>query len=186
MDQQASAAAPASYVEWELCNDDGFVYKRMKCGGEETTAGEASNSAVPEVNPAEEERNRRKRKRKILEKLKRKYQREIDHWEILSNNLCALQEKSNQFQSSLPESSSSIETREQIEKDAFSLPSFIDELLSTEEAREGIIQNVSSVCEIAEEACRKEEEEEKEMFFNLPVWGSPKDLMASLCDGDEI
>ncbi|ESQ46928.1 hypothetical protein EUTSA_v10027961mg [Eutrema salsugineum] len=177
MDQQASA----SYEEWELCNEDGFIYNRMKCVGEETAAGETSNPPDLEVDPAEEERNRRKRKRETLVKLKRKYQREIDRWEILSNNLCALQEKSNQFQSSLPETSSSIETREQIGEDA----SFIDELLSMEEARESMIQNVSNLCEIAEGMCRTEEEEEKEKFFNLPVWGSPKDLMASLCY-DEI
>lgn len=37
-----------------------------------------------------------------------------------------------------------------------------------------------------EEMCRVEEEEEKEMFFNLFVWGLlPNDLMTSLCD-DEI
>lgn len=58
--------------------------------------------------------------------------------------------------------------------------------MKQEEAREGIIQNVTNVCEIAEEICRIEEEGEKNMFFNLPVWGTPKDLMASLCYDDEI
>lgn len=89
----------------ELCNDDGFIYKRRK----ETIAGESSNPPDSELDPAEEERNRKKRKRKILLNLKRKYQKEIDHWGILSNTLCAMQEKSNK----LPEIvSSSIETRE--------------------------------------------------------------------------
>lgn len=129
MDPQGST--PASFVvgdeEWELCNDDGFIYKRRKRVGEETIAGEASNPPDPELDPAEEERNRRKRKMKILLKLKRKYQKEIDHWEILSNNLCAMQEKSNKF----PKISSSIETREHIGEDASSSrPSFIEELLS--------------------------------------------------------
>uniref|UniRef100_A0A1J3K1T2 Uncharacterized protein n=1 Tax=Noccaea caerulescens TaxID=107243 RepID=A0A1J3K1T2_NOCCA len=183
MNRQASA--PASYVvgdeEWELCNEDGFIYKRLKLP-EETAAGEASKPPDPDLDPAEEERNRRKRKTRILVKFKRKYQREIDHWEILSNNLCAMQEKANQFQNSVPEATSSIEIGKQIEKDASSRRSLLlDELLSVEEAREWIIQNVSQVCEIAEEISRVEEEEEKEMFFNLPVWGTPKDLMASLC-----
>lgn len=124
------ASAPASYVvgeeEWELCNEDGFIYKRLKLP-EETAASEASKPP----DPAEEERNRRKRKMGILVKLKRKYQREIDHWEILSNNLCAMQEKANQFQNSVPEASSSTEIGKQIEKDASSRRSLLlDELLS--------------------------------------------------------
>ncbi|KFK33097.1 hypothetical protein AALP_AA6G330800 [Arabis alpina] len=175
MDPQAST--PARYIigdeEWELCNDDGFIYKRRK----ETIAGESSNPPDPELDPEEEERNRKKRKRKILLKLKRKYQKEIDHWDILSNTLCALQEKSKVV-------SSLSETRVQIEKVASSSsirPLFLDELLIMEEAREGFIKNVSSVCEVAEGICRVEEEEEKEMFFNLPVWGTPQDLMESLC-----
>ncbi|CAN8233190.1 unnamed protein product [Cochlearia groenlandica] len=51
-----------------------------------------------------------------------------------------------------------------------------------EEAREGIIQNVSKVCEVAEEMCKEEEDkEEKETLFNLLVWSSsPKSLMSLL------
>lgn len=72
--------------EWELCNDDGFIYKRKKRRLEDPPAAQAPD-------PEAEERQRRERKRKLLLKLKKQYQKEIDQWEYLSSTLHAMQEK---------------------------------------------------------------------------------------------
>lgn len=50
------------------------------------------------------------------------------------------------------------------------------------EAREQIIGDVSNLCDIAEAVCTAQEEQLKQSYFDLPIWGSPRDLMASLCD----
>lgn len=44
-----------------------------------------------------------------------------------------------------------------------------------------IINDVSNMCEVAENITRVEEEEERQLLFDLDVWSSPTNLMASLC-----
>lgn len=44
-----------------------------------------------------------------------------------------------------------------------------------------IINDVSNLCEVVEEIIRVEEEETKQSLFDLDVWSSPRNLMASLC-----
>ena len=73
--------------EWELVEDDGFVYKRKKRPRLEAAP------ASPQPDSAAEEKIRRERKRRALTKLRDKYQSEIGQWELLSNTLKALQEK---------------------------------------------------------------------------------------------
>ncbi|ESQ32711.1 hypothetical protein EUTSA_v10004961mg [Eutrema salsugineum] len=175
--------------DWELCNEDGFVYKQSRILGSEDTsgAGEASKPPDPEL----EERNRRMRRKRILVKLKRKYQREIEQWEILSNSLNAMHEKSGRFQTpQRGESSNANETtsfpksrgREHCgEAASATASSMLDELLSMAEAQEVIINDVSNLCEVAENICGMEEEEKKQSLFDLAVWSSPTGLMASLC-----
>lgn len=74
--------------EWELYNDDGFVYKRKKRRLDPAAAADQAN-----LDPQADERIRRERKRRTLLKLKAQYQREIDQWELLSNMLRAMEEK---------------------------------------------------------------------------------------------
>ncbi|KAF8058812.1 hypothetical protein N665_1241s0006 [Sinapis alba] len=171
--------------DWELCNDDGFVYKRDK-RSRISDPGETSNPVDPELDPAVEERNRRIRKKRTLVKLKRKYQREIEQWGVLSNSFNAMQEKA--------AGRLFLQTTTQGEEDrlnaneATSFPdsrdgsaSILDELLSMAEAQEVIINDVSNLCEVAENIIRVEEEETKQSLFDLAVWSSPRNLMASLC-----
>lgn len=93
-----TASAIDDDEDWELYNDDGFVYKRKK-RGRIADDEETSNPPDPELDPVVEERNRRIRKKRILVKLKRKYQSEIEQWEILSNSLNDMHEKADRFQS---------------------------------------------------------------------------------------
>lgn len=50
------------------------------------------------------------------------------------------------------------------------------------EAQEAIIQDVSNLCDVVEAMCSVQDEQLKQSFIDLPVWRSPRDLMASLCD----
>ena len=77
--------------EWELVNDDGFVYKRKKRQRLDPTA--ADTSVPPPPDPEAEEESRRERKKRALTKLRDKYQKEIDKWELLSNMLKSLEGK---------------------------------------------------------------------------------------------
>ncbi|KAF5746902.1 hypothetical protein HS088_TW06G01078 [Tripterygium wilfordii] len=185
-----SSAAPVLGAddEWELCNDDGFIYKRKKRLRVDDPEP-VSTAPDPEL----ERRSRRERKRRTLLRLKREYQSEIDHWENLSNTLHVMQDKT-QHQINLQQ--------EQLEKDdtpslSNSPPrevqggkdsggSLVDELLLQIEAQEAIIHDVSNLCDVAEAMCNAQEERLKQQYFDLPIWASPEELMASLCDDSII
>ncbi|XP_010555947.1 PREDICTED: uncharacterized protein LOC104825319 [Tarenaya hassleriana] len=174
--------------EWELCNDDGFVYKRRK---RRRVAGDENAARPPDpvVDAEAEERNRRERMRRILLKLKSRYQSEIEQWEILSSSLSAMQVKADRFRTQQREHLGNAETTAYFQEsssggareEASGRPSVLDELLFMAEAQEAMIRDVSRMCEAAEEMCRVEEEEAKEALFDLQIWGSPRDLMSSLC-----
>lgn len=92
------ATSLADEEEWELYNDDGFVYKRKKRRLNPDEAALAAAARPLSMDPEAEERNRRERKRKTLLKLKERYQREIDRWELLANTLRAMEERARQRQ----------------------------------------------------------------------------------------
>jgi len=97
--------------QWELCNDDGFVFKRKRRRTDAPPPDAADESAADNL--------RRERRKKTLVKLKSKYEKEILHWESLSNTLRALQQRTNNQQQqqqrlnqaqSLPSTSSSTDS----------------------------------------------------------------------------
>ncbi|KAG7982025.1 hypothetical protein I3843_04G028900 [Carya illinoinensis] len=170
---------------WELHNDDGFVYKRKKSRGDPLAAEQPATSTDPQA----EERNRKERKRRTLLKLKARYQREIDQWELLSNSLRATEEKAGHSQRI---------QKQQTERDGLAQtaalgassqywPEFVDGLLVDElllqvEAQEAIIGDISNLCDVAEAMCNAQEELLKQSLIDLPIWASPHELIASLCD----
>ncbi|XVF26770.1 hypothetical protein REPUB_Repub14bG0047200 [Reevesia pubescens] len=189
MDPPSSSQTAIAVDEWELCNDDGFIYKREK------RRRVLIESASTPADPEEEERRRREWKRKSLLRVKEKYKKEIEEWENLSNTLKAMQEKALGFQLQQQERRKVMETEEKQRTASFSESenknkdnkdnasgSLVDELLLQAEAQEMIIRDVSNLCDIAEAICNAQEEELKQSYFDLPVWASPRDLMASLCD----
>jgi hypothetical protein len=112
--------------EWELYNDDGFVYKRKKRRLDPAAAAEDQAN----VDPQADERSRREYKKRTLLKLKAQYQREIDQWELLSNMLRAMEEKAR-----VSQDQSRIRQQEQREREgheqtaslgALPLPEFVD------------------------------------------------------------
>lgn len=117
--------------DWELCNEDGFVYKRIRRISDpgETT----SNPVDPGLDPAAEERNRRKRQKRTLVKLRSKYQREIQQWEILSNSFDAMREKAaGGFQTTSQQEGDDdrLNANEATSSHGSSASVFLDELLS--------------------------------------------------------
>ncbi|CAI9111137.1 OLC1v1011279C1 [Oldenlandia corymbosa var. corymbosa] len=171
--------------EWELVNDDGFVYKRKKRPRLESTADVASASAPPPPDPAVEEKNRRQRKKMALLKLREKYQQEILQWEQLSNRLNEVQQKSPILQKHKSAESNEVSASSSPQPETLPGSSgrqLVDELLSLAEAQEAIIEDLSNLCDIAEGLCSKREEEMKKKFTELPIWkSSPRELIVSLC-----
>ncbi|XVF24977.1 hypothetical protein REPUB_Repub13aG0173700 [Reevesia pubescens] len=169
---------------WELCNDDGFIYKREK------RHRVLTEPAPLPGDPEEEEKRRREWKRKNLLRVKEKYRKEIEEWKVLSNTLKAMQEKALRFQLQQQEKMELRETEEKqktascsgSEKKDNTSSSLVDELLLQAEAQEMIIRDVSNLCDISEAMCNTKEEQLKQYYFDLPIWASPRDLMASLCD----
>lgn len=84
--------------EWELCNDDGFVYKRRK-----------RHTLEPQPDRPDDElaENRTDRKRKALVRLRDQYRKEIQQWEFLSNALRAMEENAIHLRPSPSSASSS-------------------------------------------------------------------------------
>ncbi|KAM7253871.1 hypothetical protein ACFE04_031553 [Oxalis oulophora] len=50
------------------------------------------------------------------------------------------------------------------------------------EAHEAIIHDVSNLCDVVEAMCDAQEERVKKLYIDLPVWSSPQELMATLCE----
>nr|GEW45944.1 hypothetical protein [Tanacetum cinerariifolium] len=162
--------------DWELINDDGFVYKRLKRHNQTPTFTQPP--PPPPADPLALAQAQRKRKKTILLDLKNKYQKEINQWEHLSNTLTALQNKPpvtvplvvHQSGGCSPESSSDNAFRE-----------LADKVLAQVEAQEATINEVSRLCDSVEALCDAEEQRLKHPLFDLPIWEpSCKVLMASL------
>ncbi|CAA3027540.1 uncharacterized protein LOC111409302 [Olea europaea var. sylvestris] len=183
-----STAQREDDVEWELINDDGFVYKRKK----RPRLNSTSSTAPPHPpDPAVEEKHRRRRKKRALLKLKDKYLKEFRQWELLSNTLKEMQETANiQTQkrrelnstSCFDEANSSNQPSAQSTSDS-THRQLIDELFSQAGAQEAIIRDVSFLCDLAEVLCSAQEERLKQQFTDLPIWeSSAHELMEALTE----
>lgn len=128
--QMATAARWEDDGDWELINDDGFVYKRRKRSCPDPTIA-ASTSAPPPPDPAVEERNLRQRKKSVLLKLKERFQKEILQWEHLSNTLSEMQKKAQIAQPQMPQNhAASVSSLLPAESTVSQCRGIVDELLS--------------------------------------------------------
>ncbi|XP_008230513.1 PREDICTED: uncharacterized protein LOC103329779 [Prunus mume] len=192
----SGAAAWEDDEDWELVNEDGFVFKRRKKRRVDPSA-DSSLRAPPSASAADlqedAEKLRRERKKKSLLKLKTQYQVEIDQWELLSSTLRAVEERTCHLQEQQQQHRLNEQEREQTASLPGSGPSelqgsesvcgsVVDELLLQAEAQEAIIGDVSNLCDIAEAMCSEQEEQITQSLLDLPIWGSPRELMNSLCD----
>ncbi|XP_058109790.1 uncharacterized protein LOC131252991 isoform X2 [Magnolia sinica] len=166
---------------WELCNDDGFVYKRRKRQRQEPSSANGSN-------PEAEAQQRREQKKKILMSLREQYGREIQQWEGLFATLQQLKENSSQAEASLPLPTSSNELSALPlirEEEGICRPLSMDELLLQAEAQESILQDLLNFCDVAEASCKAQEEHLKQSFIDLPIWATPRSLMASFSEFED-
>ncbi|KAK9705020.1 hypothetical protein RND81_07G027400 [Saponaria officinalis] len=159
--------------EWEVVHDGGFVYKRKKRRLDPTAFVAAAD---PTPDAAIEAKERRKRKRQALLQLKDKYSNEIVLWERLSNSLKSIKDR---IPDPVEETEFDTEYRLEVQTPSCSL---LSEVLLQVEAQEAIIRDFSQLCEVAESLCSAHEEKIKNQFIDLPIWKSPQELMASLCE----
>ncbi|KAJ8750088.1 hypothetical protein K2173_014003 [Erythroxylum novogranatense] len=175
--------------EWELRHDDdGFTYKIRK-RRRLLSDPQPSHSLPAAADPRADEKRRRERKRKTLLKLKCRYEKEIESWDLLSNNLRSMQERANEQLQVHKQASCLDQTRsfQDLDSEAESrnedaCGSLVDGLLLQAEAQEAIICDVSNLCDVAEAICNAEQEQLVQSFINLPIWSSPRELLTSLCD----
>ncbi|KAH6833338.1 hypothetical protein C2S53_003327 [Perilla frutescens var. hirtella] len=177
----AAAAGYDNPDEWELINDDGFVYKRKK-------RLVPSAGAPPPPDPAVERKNRRERRKRALLKLRERYLEEISRWELFSNRLTAMEQnartQSVERQELHPTTSfdGASSSGEPLEADS-SRGRLVDDLLFQVEAQEVLIRNASNLCDLAEGLCSAQEERLRQQLTDLPIWDpSPHELMDALCD----
>ncbi|XP_041997204.1 uncharacterized protein LOC121747263 isoform X1 [Salvia splendens] len=182
-------ATEASYDnpdDWELINDNGFVFKRKKHPRLEPTV------AAP---PASEQNHRLLRRKRALLKLRERYLEEISRWELLSNTMTAMEQNastqsmerhelhpstSSDGASSSSEPSVADSNRRRLVDDLLSQVNF--GYLQVKE-QEAIIVNVSNMCDIAEVLCSAKEGIVRQQLIDLPIWDpSPHELMAALGD----
>ncbi|KAK4760295.1 hypothetical protein SAY87_005188 [Trapa incisa] len=182
------ATAGGSDDEWELCNDDGFIYKRKK------RRLDPSSTARPSADSGEEEEKfRRDRRKRTLLRIRERYQKELFLWEHLSNTCRAMQDSAEQIQREREDvgveeerdgggRSAGMPPEEGLSGGETGLQALIDSMLLKVEAQEAIIQDASNLCDIAESLCRVHEDEFRQYLIDLPIWASPQDLMAALSD----
>lgn len=171
----------AAEDEWEVVNDDGFVYKRRK---------RKHNAPPPTPPPISTDftitndeqylRQRRLLKKAALLNLKAKYAEEIREWESLSQMSQSTPTSAiTSIKDPVPSSSSLPRTQMQNARKCI-----LRELLQQAEAQEAFIQDVESICNAAELICEAHERDLKQHVLDLPIWGSPTTLVHSLCPSD--
>ncbi|XP_073296073.1 uncharacterized protein [Primulina huaijiensis] len=172
--------------DWELINDDGFVYKRKKQRIQDSRATLCDANQPPNLEASR--KNLRERKRKVLLRLREKYQREIRQWERFSNTLTEMEANSQtQFQARVG-ICNTVSVSEPSSSQDRSLTNsthrrLVDNLLSQVEAQEAVIHGVSHLCDVADALCSAQEERLKQQFIDLPIWdSSPHELVAGLTD----
>ncbi|OIT05762.1 PREDICTED: uncharacterized protein DDB_G0292186 [Nicotiana attenuata] len=171
--------------EWEVINDDGFIYKRRKTQQLQVSSSttSASTSAAPaRPNPAVAEL---KRKKRVLLRISERFDKEIEEleaWEKTLNDL-KVNSKIQQQQTSDPQPQPQPQPQPEPQPQLQSSSGFssVDQLLSQAEAREDVIRNILKRCDVAEALCTAAEERVKQPFFDLPIWAhSPRSLIKSL------
>ncbi|XP_015064095.1 uncharacterized protein LOC107009300 [Solanum pennellii] len=162
----------ANEDELELVNEDGFVYKRRK-------KFHLNPTAAPKLkDPAVEEKNRLQRKKKVLMKIKERYQNEINQWELLSTTLSEMQ----QSQPTPYQERDTLSFNPPVMSSDPTCQPLVDQLLTQVEAQEAVIGNISKLCDVVEAVWTAQEEKMKQSVLDLPIWAhTPVELISSLC-----
>uniref|UniRef100_A0A0E0G993 Uncharacterized protein n=1 Tax=Oryza nivara TaxID=4536 RepID=A0A0E0G993_ORYNI len=181
-------AAADGDEDWEICNCDGFVYKRRRVlhpPDLEDAAAAAATSSAPGPPP---EAVLRRRRRQALLRLRARYLDELSRWESLSSDVLAPlpaapaadlppRPPSDPVAASPPLGSSSSSSSDL---------TVIDGLLAQAEVTEQLLKRLTEVCDEIDEFCHAHEAALVDAVTDLPVWGDPRELMNSLCSPTEL
>jgi hypothetical protein len=192
---------PADDDNYEICNDNGFVYKRRR--------GLYPDVAPLFIQPAgpDPEAARHRRRRGALLRLRGRRLLELERWEALEGKLLAPLPASRPPPLQDPPSSSDLS----VAANTSPSTSVLDDLLAqvdclTErlacsaawfffkynclmpfspltvqaEVAEAILKQVVGFCDEVDVLCRMHEEDIADTIIALPVWGEPKYLVMSL------
>uniref|UniRef100_A0A0D9VHT2 Uncharacterized protein n=1 Tax=Leersia perrieri TaxID=77586 RepID=A0A0D9VHT2_9ORYZ len=173
------AAAAAGEDEYEICNDDGFVYKRRR--GVAPPDREDDSAAAPSSTPAPpSEAVLRRRRRQALLRLRAKYLDELAQWEALSADIHApLPDPPAPATRPTPDPSADAAAASSSDS------AVIDELLVQAELMEDTFKRLLLACKEINEFCAEHEAALVDAVAELPVWGDPRELMNSLCSSGE-
>uniref|UniRef100_A0A0A9DCE6 Uncharacterized protein n=1 Tax=Arundo donax TaxID=35708 RepID=A0A0A9DCE6_ARUDO len=163
--------------EFEICNDDGFVYKRARGLYPDVAPSSTEAAAGPDPEAA-----RRRRRRRALLRLRDKRLRELSSWEALASNLLVPPPAPRQPPPQSPPASPrpAADTTATAASD-----SVLDDLLAQAEAQAELLNKVSQMCDEIQILCDAQEEAVVDSIASLTVWGNPKDLIKALCDSPD-
>uniref|UniRef100_A0A0A9CRA3 Uncharacterized protein n=1 Tax=Arundo donax TaxID=35708 RepID=A0A0A9CRA3_ARUDO len=156
--------------EFEICNYDGFVYKRARGLYPDVAPSSAQAAAGPDPEVA-----RRRRRRSALLRLRAKRIRELSRWETLAYNLDVPPPAPRQPPPQSPPAS----TRPADSN------SILDGLLGQAEVQAELLNKVSQMCDQIQILCDAQEAAVVDDIAALPVWGNPKHLIKALCDSPD-
>ncbi|KAH9288292.1 hypothetical protein KI387_032409 [Taxus chinensis] len=164
--------------EWEVVNDDGFIYKRRK-RNHVSPPPIPTKTTTSKHNDDQYIKQRCQTKKEALLNLKEKYVKEIRDWESLAQ---MLQKTPISAIPSLKEPASSLALPET--QPGNSCKHVLRELVHQVEAQEAFIQDATTLCNLAEMMCDAHEQDLKQPTLYLPVWGTPTTLLRNLSPSD--
>ncbi|KAM0863327.1 hypothetical protein ACQ4PT_044670 [Festuca glaucescens] len=170
-------AAASAGGEWEIENDDGFVYKRPRVL---YPAGrEDAGAAAPSAPGPPPESVRLQRRRRALLNLRAKYQAELSRWESLASDVLVPLPAPSAAPSASPLSPTA--STATVSSDHAVLDDYIAEV----EVQGEMLKKASQMCDEITEFCDEYEAALVDAVTALPVWGNPRELANSLCGPDE-
>ncbi|XP_047079738.1 uncharacterized protein LOC124690393 [Lolium rigidum] len=162
--------------DWEIENDDGFVYKRPRVlypAGREDAGAAAPSALGPPP-----ESVRLQRRRRALLNLRAKYQAELSRWESLASDVLAPLPAPSAAPSGAPSASPLPPT---VSSDHAVLDDYIAEV----EVQGKMLEKASRMCDEISKFCDEYETALVDAVTALPIWGNPRELANSLCGSDE-
>ncbi|CAO2209207.1 unnamed protein product [Urochloa humidicola] len=170
----AAAAAgeePEPEQEFDICYDEGFVYKVPR--GLYPDAAPSSTQAA--AGPDPEIVGLRRRRRALL-RLRAKRLRQLSRWEALASELLTPLPAPR-----FPASQSPPASPNPVAADATTASaSVLDDLIAQADVQAELLKRASQLCDEINALCEAREAAMVDDIAALPVWGNPRELFASL------
>ncbi|RCV24362.1 hypothetical protein SETIT_5G078900v2 [Setaria italica] len=179
----AAAAAgggeePEQEQEFDICNDEGFVYK-VPSGLYPDAAPSSTQAAGAATGPDPEIVGLRRRRRALL-RLRAKRLRQLSRWEALASELLAPlpapQPPASQSPPASPHPVAATATA--------ASASVLDDLIAQADVQAELLKKASQLCDEINALCDAHEAAIVDHIAVLPVWGNPRELVASLYSPD--